>query len=150
MDLNHDITYSGFYETVDIKGGITIPVSVTLLLHSSCESKLHFQKDKFPNGFYIVFVAKGSDYDCTGNLQQSLLNRNKSLWFRINPSISYRDYVNAAFITLGCIGIFYLTFGVSFFFCSRRGYRPRAMQYVEESDLVGTPTTVNSKYLLCL
>lgn len=105
----------------------------------------NFQKDKFPNGFYIVFVAKGSDYDCTGNLKQSSLDRNKNLWFSINPSISYHDYVNAVLATLGCIGAFYVVFGLGFFFCSRRGYRPRAMQYVEESDFVGTPTTVNSK-----
>lgn len=109
--------------------------------------KSYFQKDKFPNGFYIVFVPKGSDYDCTGKLQESLHQRNKTLWFKINASISYRDYVNAIFLTLGCIGFFYLIFATGFFFCSRSGYRPRAMQYVEESDLVGTPTTVNSKLL---
>lgn len=97
-------------------------------------------------------MAKGSDYDCKGNLQQSLTNRNKNLWFRINPSISYRDYVNAVLFTLGCIGGFCIMFPISFCFCSRRGYRPRAMQYVEESDLVGTPTTVNSelKLLFCV
>lgn len=96
-------------------------------------------------------MAKGSDYDCTGNLKQSLLNRNKQLWFHINPSISYHDYINAAFLTLGCIAAFYIMFAVSFFFCSRRGYRPRAMQFVEESDLVGTPTTINSKLVfLCV
>lgn len=90
-------------------------------------------------------MAKGSDYDCTGTLKDSLLDRRKTLWFRINPSISYQDYVNAVFFTLGCIATFYVMFGISFFFCSRRGYRPREMQYVEDSDLIGTPTTVNSK-----
>lgn len=102
------------------------------------------QKDKFPKGFYTVFVAKGCDHDCTGNLEDSSTNRKKHFQFRIIPSISRNDYVSAVFITLGCIGAFYVMFATGFFFCSRRGFVPRAMQFVEETDLVSTPTTVNS------
>lgn len=48
MDLNHDITYSGFYETVDTKGGITIPVIELCLYYiSKCMRNRIFRKINF-------------------------------------------------------------------------------------------------------
>lgn len=87
-----------------------------------------------------MFVAKGSDRDCTG-VASPPGDRTKSLTFIIKPSISYNDYVNAVIATIACIGGFYMVFGVSFFFCSRSSYRPRAMEFVEDTSTLTTPVT---------
>ncbi|XP_050302474.1 SID1 transmembrane family member 1-like [Anthonomus grandis grandis] len=127
FDLNEDITFRGFYETFTTKGGITIP------------------KYKFPYGFYIVFVAKADDYDCTRGVESSVSveaamveRRNKQLSLVISPSISYSDYVFAVFVTLGAIGCFYVVFGVTFCVLSRKYYMPRQMEYAEHSDSISS------------
>ncbi|CAH2242541.1 jg4745, partial [Pararge aegeria aegeria] len=48
FDNEKDMLYQGYYFTMTNKGGITIT------------------KSMFPRGFYIVFVVKESDEDCTG------------------------------------------------------------------------------------
>lgn len=54
----------------------------------------------------MVFVAKGDDKDCTN---EAILDwrgsRNKTVWFTVEPSITYTDYQNAVLITLGAISI---------------------------------------------
>ncbi|CAG9862490.1 unnamed protein product [Phyllotreta striolata] len=119
FDTNQDVTFRGFYETVNRKGGITIP------------------KYKFPHGFYVVFVAKANDYACTkgggfanGN---SYPFRRKYISMIIKPSITYSDYVKAVLITLACIGAFYVIFGLPYFVYTVKGTVPREMAYVEES-----------------
>ncbi|XP_066257753.1 SID1 transmembrane family member 1-like isoform X3 [Euwallacea similis] len=125
FDLNQDITFRGFYETFTTKGGITIP------------------KYKFPYGFYIVFVAKANDYDCTKELTPSVQgDRTKKLYLTIKPSITYADYVFAVIITFCCIGGFYIIFGLFFFLCSRTNNVPRQMQYAVDNDT--TITSLNS------
>lgn len=111
FDLNQDITFRGFYETVDTRGGITIP------------------KFKFPLGFYVVFVAKADDTDCTGKVSIVEANRLKNITMIIKPSISYNDYLNAVIVTLGCIALFYVLFGMGYLYCSIRDYIPREMSY---------------------
>lgn len=105
-----------------------------------------FQKEKFPNGFFVVFVAKGDDYDCTGEVTSNIKNRTKQFTLVIKPSITYTDYVNAILMTLFAILIFYIVFGVIFFFCSRSSYVPRSMDFIEESNVVNTPTTITGEF----
>ncbi|KAK9876017.1 hypothetical protein WA026_011133 [Henosepilachna vigintioctopunctata] len=123
LDLNQDITYRGFYETVNTRGGITIP------------------KFKFPSGFYVVFVAKADDTDCTGKIGMVEPDRVKNIVFRIKPSISYNDYINAVIATLSGIGLFYLLFGLGFTYCSFKDFIPRNMQYALEFNPESVPTT---------
>ncbi|CAH0549108.1 unnamed protein product [Brassicogethes aeneus] len=122
LDLNEDITYRGFYETVTTKGGITIP------------------KYKFPNGFYIVFVAKG-DENC---MYQDLLEESffkKNISFKIEPSISYSDYQTAVLTTIAGIVLFYIIFLSGYAICIKRTHIPRSLEYVTPSQsTVNTPT----------
>ncbi|XP_074040401.1 sid-1-related C isoform X2 [Leptinotarsa decemlineata] len=122
FDTNQDVTFRGFYETVNKKGGITIP------------------KYKFPYGFYVVFVVKPDDYQCTRTIGLLDMNstRKKHISFIIKPSITYGDYLKAVIITLSCIGAFYVIFGLSYFLCSVRGNLPRQMSYVP-NNLPETP-----------
>ncbi|XP_056644040.1 SID1 transmembrane family member 1-like isoform X1 [Diorhabda sublineata] len=115
FDTNQDVTFRGFYETVNRKGGITIP------------------KYKFPQGFYIVFVAKPDDYACEKSGFSNVNNseRVKQISLVIKPSITYSDYVMAVLITLGCIGGFYIIFGLPYFFYTVKATTPRAMEYVD-------------------
>jgi hypothetical protein len=122
FDTNQDITFRGFYETVDTQGGITIP------------------KYKFPYGFFAVFVAKSDDSDCLGTPGTSSANRTKTITLTVKPSIAYQDYLNAVIATLSSIGIFYFVFIAGFVFCSKRGYIPRQMEYVSGSEPT-TPST---------
>lgn len=126
-DQNHDVKFEGFYETVDTKGGITIP------------------RQKFPQGFFLVFVVNDdnnlcdsdSDSDDVGrSSDKRIVARQKHVYFSLKPSISYDKYTNAVLVTLFSIAAFYLVFGISFFLCSRRSYIPRSMEYVEQSFAV--------------
>ncbi|XP_018574212.1 SID1 transmembrane family member 1 isoform X2 [Anoplophora glabripennis] len=119
FDTDQDVTFRGFYETVNRRGGITI------------------SKNNFPYGFYVVFVAKSDDYDCTKArvLTSSDSPRVKDISLIIKPSIAYRDYVNAVIFTLCAIGAFYIIFGFLFFFCSIKKSQPRHMDYIQENDM---------------
>ncbi|CAH1112402.1 unnamed protein product [Psylliodes chrysocephalus] len=119
FDTNQDVTFRGFYETVNRKGGITIP------------------KYKFPHGFYVVFVAKPDDYACNKAAgfagDSSYPNRLKRISLIIKPSITYSDYIRAVLLTLGCIGAFYIIFGLPYFVYTVKGTVPREMAYVHDS-----------------
>lgn len=130
LDMNQDITYRGFYETFTTKGGITIP------------------KYKFPYGFYVVFVARADDYDCTSSLTPSVPgDRLKLLTLTIKPSITYDDYIFAVIVTLCAIGLFYVIFGVSFFLCSKRYYVPRQMEYATDTATITSSMNSNTNSL---
>ncbi|CAH1987156.1 unnamed protein product [Acanthoscelides obtectus] len=127
FDTNQDVTFRGFYETVNKKGGITIP------------------KYKFPYGFYIVFVAKSDDYQCTSftGFQSGNIERIKNISLIIKPSITHSEYVRAVIITLAAIGGFYVVFGLSYFLCSVRSHIPRQMAYAPE-HFPSTPSSSNN------
>ncbi|KAJ8978861.1 hypothetical protein NQ317_009005 [Molorchus minor] len=124
FDTDQDITFRGFYETVNRKGGITI------------------SKYNFPHGFYVVFVAKSDDFDCTGNRQKPSLssNRVKNISLTIKPSITYKDYLNAMIVTVCIIGAIYVLFGSAYFYCSVRN-TPRQLEYVQENDSQHIPNS---------
>ena len=63
------------------------------------------QKTAFPAGFYVVFVMKGDDWDCTGKRENIEKDRRKSFTFSISPSITYHKYIIA---TVGAFVVFIL------------------------------------------
>ncbi|KAF5284132.1 hypothetical protein FQR65_LT00132 [Abscondita terminalis] len=127
-DQLNNIKFEGYWETVDKQGGITI------------------SKDKFPNGFFVVFVAQSDDSDCVGFTSIHTPNRNKNVKFTIKPSISYKDYVKAVFITIGCILISYFVLITTFCMWSKKDTKPREMNYVDDNDshFVTTPSSIQA------
>jgi hypothetical protein len=63
------------------------------------------QKTAFPLGFYVVFVVKGDDWDCSGSYETVTVARNKSVKFSLQPSITYRSYIIS---TVGAFLVFML------------------------------------------
>ncbi|CAH1642200.1 unnamed protein product [Spodoptera littoralis] len=113
FDNERDILYDGYYLTMTRRGGITLT------------------QDTFPVGFYIVFIVKTSDEDCTdkgGNatlphvaqylgwsqeeVVQVVTNdgRVKTFSFRIIQTISYQEYAIAAGAAFAFFGAFYIAF----------------------------------------
>ncbi|CAK1546497.1 unnamed protein product [Leptosia nina] len=141
FDNERDILYDGYYLTMTRRGGITLT------------------QDMFPTGFYIVFIVKTSDEDCSG---QSIANstlpkmaqyfgwddtisvptndgRVKTFSLRVIETISYREYMIAA----GAALAFFLSFYVAFIIvliCQKRRY-----QHDEEMLLPPTTPIDNSQ-----
>ncbi|XP_033223305.1 SID1 transmembrane family member 1-like [Belonocnema kinseyi] len=85
FDLERNIQFSGYWQTVSKQGGITVP------------------NEEYPNGFFIVLVVKGDDKDCTG-LPGLITPRKKIVSLTVTPSISQVDYIIASLIAMS-IGI---------------------------------------------
>lgn len=68
-------------------------------------SHFFLQKTAFPSGFYVVFVVKGDDWDCSGYYETVTFARNKSVKFSIEHSITYHNYVIS---TVGALIVFVL------------------------------------------
>lgn len=104
----------------------------------------------------MVFVVKGDDSDCVGSTKMLTTNRVKTIDFIIKPSISYKEYITAVFITIGCIIFLYIVLILTFCWCSMKDLKPRAMDYVDHNDCqavqeVTTPSTAvgnNDHWLL--
>ncbi|CAB3237559.1 unnamed protein product [Arctia plantaginis] len=88
FDNENDALYKGYHLTMTTKGGITLTQSM------------------YPSGFYIVFIVKESDDECTGNIETTPFNQNrlKNFTFRVVPTISYKEYVVGALVTLALLG----------------------------------------------
>ncbi|XP_050664657.1 SID1 transmembrane family member 1-like isoform X2 [Leptidea sinapis] len=112
FDNERDILYDGYYLTMTRRGGITLT------------------QDTFPLGFYIVFIVKTSDEDCTGSDASNKTlpkvaqyfgwddtidvptndGRIKRFSFKVIETISYQEYIKAA----GVVLVFFLSFYVAF------------------------------------
>ncbi|KRT79420.1 hypothetical protein AMK59_6967 [Oryctes borbonicus] len=125
LDLNDDVTFKGIWQTVSREGGLTVG------------------REYFQNGFFIVFVVKGDDYDCSNN-EASATDRVKQIEFGVIPTMSYHEYSWAFINTLGCIGLFYMVFGISLFMCNRKCYVPRTMDYINSAE-IASPASVQGK-----
>ncbi|XP_034934611.1 SID1 transmembrane family member 2-like [Chelonus insularis] len=84
FDLERNIQFSGYWQTVSQLGGISI------------------SKEIYPKGFFVVLVVKGDDIDCTGSLGSE--QRNKTVTLTISPNITTKEGIRAASIAL-MIGI---------------------------------------------
>lgn len=65
------------------------------------------QKTAFPLGFYVVFVVKGDNWDCSGYYETVTVARNKSVKFSIERSITYHSYVISTVSALVVFALFY-------------------------------------------
>ncbi|XP_072948602.1 SID1 transmembrane family member 1-like [Epargyreus clarus] len=94
FDNEKDILYKGYHFTMMPKGGITVTQSM------------------FPRGFYVVFIVKESDEECTGVTQGAAVNgtqvyrgipngRVKNFRLKVVAAVSYSDYITGALATLG-------------------------------------------------
>ncbi|CAG9134338.1 unnamed protein product [Plutella xylostella] len=96
FDNERDILYDGYYLTMTRRGGITLT------------------QDHFPVGFYIVFIVKSSDEDCSASplgfngTKVSADSRVKNFTFKIVETISYQEYLIAASVALSVFISFYL------------------------------------------
>ncbi|XP_014484274.1 PREDICTED: SID1 transmembrane family member 1-like isoform X2 [Dinoponera quadriceps] len=115
FDLERNVEFSGYWQTVSRKGGITIP-------------------ETYPRGFFVVLVVKGDDVDCNGT-SNSNPDRTKSVTLIIDSTITKRDYVIAmgsttAIAVLFCIS--YITAVV--IFNIRRSRELKRSETINEQD----------------
>lgn len=88
-------------------------------------------------------MAKGSDYDCTGQQGYVSKDRTKSITFSVKPSISYSDYEAAVFTTMGIILSFYVFFGLTFYLWLNKGYRSNSRLLLSVDDRPGPSNEEN-------
>ncbi|KAG6454658.1 hypothetical protein O3G_MSEX008809 [Manduca sexta] len=136
FDNERDILYDGYYLTMTRRGGITLT------------------QDTFPLGFYIVFIVKTSDGDCTEHVANTTLpkmahyfgwadsvnvttndGRVKRFSFRIIETISYQEYMIAAGAVLAFFASFYLAF-LGAVLCTRRKVLGSVDTSQEEDGLI--------------
>lgn len=83
FDNERDVLYQGYHLTMTTKGGITLTQAM------------------FPHGFYIVFIVRENDDECTGSSTVgNHPSRLKTFRFRVIATISYKEYVVGALVTL--------------------------------------------------
>ncbi|PNF38902.1 SID1 transmembrane family member 1 [Cryptotermes secundus] len=93
-DLERNVQFEGYWQTMNRRGGITLT------------------KTAFPLGFFVVFVVKGDDWDCSGYYETVTVGRNKSLKFSVERSITYFNYIISTVGTVVVFMLFYIFFGV--------------------------------------
>ncbi|CAH2056166.1 unnamed protein product, partial [Iphiclides podalirius] len=94
FDNEKDMLYEGYHLTMTTKGGISITQSM------------------FPVGFYVVFIVKESNSDCTGDNNMDSLSsledwiedgRVKNFRFRVVPALTYTEYITGVLAALGLV-----------------------------------------------
>ncbi|KAG7214138.1 hypothetical protein KM043_001492 [Ampulex compressa] len=60
FDLEHNVEYSGVWQTISKRGAIAVP------------------KEAYPSGFFLVLVVKGDDTDCDGEPSRKLQEQSQS------------------------------------------------------------------------
>ena len=65
-----------------------------------------FQRDAFPNGFYIVLIVTGEDNYCFSKFLGNEYDRTKSVTVQLSKSISSSDYKIAVLLTLLVLSLF--------------------------------------------
>lgn len=79
-----------------------------------------------------MLVAKDTDEDCTGHINNSIENRTKELTFIVKPSITIEDYVNAMLIVFFAMILFIILFAIVYLLCLKSTYKPRTLEYIGE------------------
>ncbi|CAG9576884.1 unnamed protein product [Danaus chrysippus] len=86
FDNEEDVQYQGYHFTMTTRGGITVTQSM------------------FPRGFYVVFIVKESDEECTGVADNVHADKRlKTFRLLAVPSVSYSDYVTGALSALALV-----------------------------------------------
>ena len=130
-DMNKDVHFEGFFQTVDTKGGMSI------------------RRETYPAGLHIVFVEKPSDVDCrtnAGNFFKSNLVqdkdenchgpcRDKRVTFHITNQITKDDYLKATFgAFLMFVGAYVIVILVSCLLCVRKRIVPTERTLYDRSS----------------
>ena len=86
FDLDQNVQYEGFYQTVSTKAGIT------------------FTQDQFPLGIFLVVVVKPDDTSCHKSQSAANIMEDKRMKkFTLRIFKDFNQYLNA---TLGAIGVY--------------------------------------------
>ncbi|CAG4986188.1 unnamed protein product [Colias eurytheme] len=89
FDNEKDMLYQGYHFTMTTKGGITITQSM------------------FPNGFYVVFIVKESDEECTGVSETESVGgangRVKGFTLTVSTAATTSDFLLGALASLALI-----------------------------------------------
>ncbi|XP_060828615.1 SID1 transmembrane family member 1-like [Bombus pascuorum] len=121
FDLERNIQFSGYWQTVNRQGGITVP------------------KQEYPLGFFVVLVVKGDDTDCYG-APSMIPVRNKRINLSINASITKRDYVIASGVVVSIIFSFCIAYVVSIVISKIRKERKIKQEILhQESEQIREP-----------
>ncbi|CAH2056063.1 unnamed protein product, partial [Iphiclides podalirius] len=134
FDNERDILYDGYYLTMTRRGGITLT------------------QDTFPLGFYIVFIVKTSDEDCTASTGNASIprvarllgwdealspsgqdSRLKEFRFKIIQTISYQEYMIAAGAALAFFLSFYVAFIIAVL-CQRKKSRDSSTESSQSEE----------------
>ncbi|XP_017792434.1 PREDICTED: SID1 transmembrane family member 1-like [Habropoda laboriosa] len=94
FDLERNIEYAGYWQTVSRQGGITVP------------------KEDYPLGFFVVLVVKSDDTDCYG-ARSMISPRKKKLTLTINASITKQNYIIASGFATLLMFVFCLIYVIS-------------------------------------
>ncbi|XP_012263684.2 SID1 transmembrane family member 1-like [Athalia rosae] len=120
FDLERNIQFSGYWQTVTRRGGITIP------------------REAYPNGFFVVLVMKGDDSDCSGSITPGYPG-NKTVTLSIQPSITRRDYIFASSVVLSVMIGFCLFYTIGVVALRiRDGRKLREQLLSDQDDTEGT------------
>ncbi|KAK9746974.1 dsRNA-gated channel SID-1 [Popillia japonica] len=142
-DLNQDIEFQGHFQTINMKGAMTI-------------SEL-----RYPNGFFLVFVARSDNYECTQEssllpLPRSLLpsiktlNRTSEIKFTIREGPTEQDYLAATLVVFLVIVGFCIVFVtiIVIFYCCRKENIDEVDGDEDEVDTCGlTQNDIIHRYL---
>ncbi|KAL6257470.1 hypothetical protein P5V15_011040 [Pogonomyrmex californicus] len=109
FDLERNIEFSGHWQTVSRRGGITVP------------------REAYPLGFFVVLVVKGEDSDCNGLSSNNPL-RIKNVTLIVNPTITKRDYVIASASAVAIVLGFCIFYIIAVIVYSIRESKKLAMQ----------------------
>ncbi|XP_051163023.1 SID1 transmembrane family member 2-like isoform X1 [Leptopilina boulardi] len=123
LDVEKNIKYADLWQTVSHKGAITVSVSIYKFIRKSKnisannKRKLIFQKNNFPNGFFIVLVGKTDDSNCfevePSKMLLSLSKREKFVTLTINSGHVKNDYLFACILYISAILGFVIIYIVS-------------------------------------
>ena len=106
-DLDLNIKFEGIYQTVSRKAGLTLT------------------RNLYPNGFYLVIVAKTDDYSCRKSFKMTPNNpwRTKNISFSVTRKITNEEYLQATFGALGLFFLFYvIVISISCFLCIKDSF----------------------------
>lgn len=94
---------------------------------------------KFPDGFFIVLVAKSEDRECTGSFSESHNNasslRTKRLTFSVSAGATRRDYVTALAATAAlAVGAHLVAWLLLCVYWGRRSRLPLTLEAVDDAN----------------
>ncbi|XP_012233210.1 SID1 transmembrane family member 1 [Linepithema humile] len=127
FDLERNIEFSGHWQTVSRKGGITVP------------------KEAYPLGFFVILVVKEDDTDCSGVPGNNLL-RTKNVTLIINPTITKWDYIVASGSAAAIIIAFCISYIVTVIIFNIREGRRFEQEVINDSQDINeyapSPSTI--------